>query len=74
MIILLGYLSLWLNINSNIMDKKQKMSNSQEINEVRKPKRTFAQACKETRAIPLFQFEKELWDAFNEGYRKHGKH
>lgn len=56
------------------MDKKQETSNAQEMNEASKPKRTFAQACKECNAIPLSQFEKEVSDAINEGYKNHGKH
>ena len=62
--------------NENIisMETNEKNANSKEINEARKPKRTFDQACKEGNAIPLKQFEKEFWDAFKAGYRKHGKH
>lgn len=56
------------------MDKKQEASNPEEMNEARRPKKSLKQRCKEMGAIPLSQFEKEFWDAFNEGYRKHGKH
>lgn len=38
------------------MDKKQEASNPEEMNEARKPKRTFAQACKECKAVPLDEF------------------
>lgn len=55
------------------MDKKQETSNSQEMNEVRKPKRTFAQACKECKAVSLDEFCAE-WMRRLENRFKHGKH
>ena len=74
MFILLDYLSLWLNINSNIMNKKIVTVDCQASKQVRNPMKPLKERCKEMGAIPLSQFEKEFWDAFNEGYRKHGKH
>ena len=74
MIILLDYLSLWLNINSNIMNKKIVTVDCQASKQVRNPMKPLKERCKEMGAIPLSQFEKEFWDAFNKGYRKHGKH
>ena len=56
------------------METNENNANPQDMNEARKPKRTFDQACRECNAIPLKQFEKEFWDAFEAGYRKHGKH
>ena len=56
------------------METNENNANPQDMNEARKPKRTFDQACRECNAIPLKQFEKEFWNAFEAGYRKHGKH
>lgn len=52
------------------MDKKQETSNSQEMNEVRKPKRTFAQACKETRAIPHSKFVHDWMQQLEQRFKK----
>lgn len=54
------------------MDNNSYDCNCQEMNEARKPKRTFEQACRECNAVPLEEFEKEFWEAFEEEYRKHG--
>lgn len=55
------------------MNKKQETSNSQKMNVVRKPNKSLKERCKELGAIPLSQFEKEFWEAFNRGYKKHGR-
>ena len=74
MIILHDYLSLWLNINSNIMNKKIVTVDCQASKQVRMPMKPLKERCEEMGAIPLTQFEKEFWDAFNEGYRNISVH
>lgn len=60
-------------LRSNIvMDKKDRANHKQEIVEGNNHKKSFKERCKECGAIPLSQFEKEVMDAINEGYRKRG--
>lgn len=54
------------------MDKKDRANHKQEIVEGNNHKKSFKERCKECGAIPLSQFEKEVMDAINEGYRKRG--
>ena len=56
------------------METTENNATPQNMNEARKPKKSLKERCKEMGAIPLKQFEKEFWDAFEAGYRKHGKH
>lgn len=55
------------------MEKNNENQPSQEMNEARKPKRTFEQACKECDAIPLKDFGDRLLQGINNIY-KNGKH
>lgn len=56
-----------------IMDKEKRTPNKQEITGSCTHKKSFKERCKECNAIPLYQFEKEFWEVFYEGYRTHGK-
>lgn len=55
------------------MDKEKMTSDKQETAESLTHKESFAERCKECGAIPLSQFEKEVSDAINEGYKKFEK-
>ena len=56
------------------MNKKIVTVDCQASKQVRMPMKPLKERCEEMGAIPLTQFEKELWDAFNEGYRNISVH
>lgn len=49
------------------METTENNATPQNMNEARKPQKSLKERCKEMGAIPLKQFEKEFWDAFEAG-------
>lgn len=55
------------------MEKNKENQPSHEMNEARKPKRTFEQACKECNAVTHEVFEREFMRQLDIELKKYGK-
>lgn len=52
------------------MDNKQEASNSQEMNEARKPKKSLKERCKEMGAIPHSKFAHDWMQQLEQRFKK----
>lgn len=70
MIILHDYLSLWLNINSNIMNKKIVTVDCQASKQVRMPMKPLKERCKEMGAIPHSKFAHDWMQMLEQRFKQ----